>query len=215
LDQGFLNMLEKRKPIRRKAFKVLSFSKFSPSALLAFFIGCGFGFSLYPALNEGWVASSTEKAHINVCFSPEGQCTNGIVSAIEDAKTSIFVMAYSFTSLQIAQALVDAYERGVDVKILIDKSQIRNKYSHLQSFSKKGIPVLIDPVAGIAHNKTMILDDRFVLTGSFNWSKAANSKNAENILLIDDPSLAKIYKENWVRRASDAKRHSLPESDRR
>jgi phospholipase D len=197
-------MIEKRKPIRRKTFKALSFSKFSPPALLAFFIGCGVGFSLYPTLNEGWVASSTEKAHINVCFSPEGQCTNGIVSAIEDAKTSIFVMAYSFSSLQIAQALVDAYERGVDVKILIDKSQIRNKYSHLQFFSKKGIPVFIDRAVGIAHNKTMILDDRFVLTGSFNWSKAANSKNAENILLIDDPSLAQIYKENWVRRTSAA-----------
>lgn len=53
----------------------------------------------------------------------------------------------------------------------------------------------------------MILDDRFVLTGSFNWSKAANSKNAENILLIDDPSLAQIYKENWVRRVLTAKQH--------
>ncbi|HUX80571.1 MAG TPA: phospholipase D family protein [Alphaproteobacteria bacterium] len=208
-------MIEKRKPIKRKTFKVFSFSKFSPSALLAFFIGCGVGFSLYPTLNEGWVASSTEKAHINVCFSPEGQCTIGIVSAIEDAKTSIFVMAYSFTSLQIAQALVDAFERGVDVKVLIDKSQIRNKYSHLQFFSKSGIPVFIDPAKGIAHNKAMILDDRFVLTGSFNWSKAANSKNAENILLIDDPSLAQIYKENWKKRAMFVKRHSLPELGRK
>jgi len=206
LDHALLNMIEKRKPIKKRTFKVLSLSRLSPPALLTFFIGCGVGFSLYPTFNENWAASSTEKAPINVCFSPEGQCTNGIVSAIEDAKNSVFVMAYSFTSLQIAQALVDAYERGVDVKILIDKSQIKSKYSHLHFFSKKGIPVFIDPAVGIAHNKTMILDDRFVLTGSFNWSKAANFKNAENILLIDDPSLAQIYKENWEKRAMTARR---------
>lgn len=205
-------MIERKKPIKRRALKILSFAKFSPPALLAFFIGCAVGFSLYPTLNEDWVASSTEKTPINVCFSPEGQCTNGIVSAIEDAKASIYVMAYAFTSLQIAQALVDAYERGIDVKILIDKSQIRNKHSHLQFFAQKGIPVFIDSAAGIAHNKTMILDDRFVLTGSFNWSKAAHSKNAENILLIDDPSLAQIYKENWERRALAAKQHFFQES---
>lgn len=200
-------MLEKRKPIKRRTFRVLSLSKFSPPSLLAFFIGCGVGFSLYPTFNGNWTASTIEKAPINVCFSPEGQCTNGIVSAIEDAKTSILVMAYSFTSLQIAQALVDAYERGVDVQILIDKSQIKNKHSHLSFLSKKGVPVFIDPAVGTAHNKTMILDDRFVLTGSFNWSKAANSKNAENILLIDDPSLAQIYKENWERRAMAARKN--------
>ena len=200
-------MIERRKPLKRRALKILPLAKLSPPALVAFFIGCAVGLSLYPTLNEGWVASSTEKALINVCFSPEGQCTNGIVSAIEDAKTSIYVMAYAFTSLQIAQTLVDAYERGIDVKILIDKSQIRNKYSHLQFLSQKGIPVFIDAATGIAHNKTMILDERFVLTGSFNWSKAAHSKNAENILLIDDPSLAQIYKENWERRAEAAKRY--------
>jgi phospholipase D len=203
-------MIERRKPLKRRV-KILPFGKFSPPALVAFFIGCAVGFSLYPTLNEGWVASSTEKAPINVCFSPEGQCTNGIVSAIEDAKTSIYVMAYAFTSLEIAQALVDAYERGIDVKVLIDKSQIRNKHSHLQLLAQKRIPVFIDSATGIAHNKTMILDDCFVLTGSFNWSKAANSKNAENILLIDDPSLAQIYKENWVRRAEAAKQYFFQE----
>jgi len=207
LDRGFLNMIEKRRPLKRRSV-IFPFSRISPPALLVFFIGCGVGFSLYPTLNESWTASSTETAPINVCFSPEGQCTNGIVSAIDDAKSSILVMAYSFTSLPIAQALIDAYERGIDVKILIDKSQSKNKYSHFHLFLKKGIPTFIDQAKGIAHNKTMIIDERYVLTGSFNWSKAANSKNAENILLIDDSSLAQIYRENWEKRANSANRFS-------
>lgn len=171
-----------------------------------FFIGCGLGFVLYPSLNPTWVASSTEKAQIRACFSPEGQCTKRIVSAIEGAKASILVQSYSFTSPPIAKALSDAFDKGVDVKVLIDKSQLRAKHSQLSFISQKGIPVFIDPAVGIAHNKVMIIDCRMILTGSFNWSKAADSKNAENLLFIDDPSLAQIYKKNWEQRANHARK---------
>ena len=113
-------------------------------------------------------------------------------------------MAYSFTSLPIAQALADAFERGVTVKVLIDKSQLKGKYSQLPFLFQKSIPILIDDAVGIAHNKVMILDERYVLTGSFNFSQAAETKNAENLLLIDDPALAQVYKENWDYRAKKA-----------
>lgn len=180
----------------------------NPRLLLAFFIGCGVGFSLYPSFQESWIASLQEEASINVCFSPEGQCTNGIVEAIEHAQKSILVMAYSFTSRQIAEALIEAHQRGIVVKILIDKSQIRNKHSYLPLLAEQGLPIFIDSVRGIAHNKVMIFDERYVLTGSFNWTQAADSRNAENVLLINDPSLAEIYKENWERRAQAAKTYS-------
>ena len=100
----------------------------------------------------------------------------------------------------------NAFDRGVDVKILIDKSQLRAKHSQLSFISRKGVPVFIDPAVGIAHNKVMIIDERMILTGSFNWSKAADSKNAENLLFIDDPSLAQIYKKNWEQRTNQAKK---------
>ncbi|MBY0292912.1 MAG: phospholipase D family protein [Alphaproteobacteria bacterium] len=177
-------------------------------ALFSFFIGIGVGLILYSTFNEHWQDASPPKKSIPVCFSPEGHCTNHIITAIEDAKASIFVMSYAFTSLPIAQALVEAFERGVNVKVLIDKSQLNGKYSQLSFLSQKGIPLFIDPAIGIAHNKTMIIDDRFVLTGSFNWTAAAESRNAENILFIEDPSLAQTYKENWEKRVSRAKRFS-------
>lgn len=182
------------------------FKKLNLSALFIFFVGCGVGFALYPSFSPSSVLSSTENAHIRACFSPEGQCTKRIVSAIESAKTSILVHSYSFTSQPIADALVRAFEKGVDVKVLIDKSQLRGKHSQRSFISQKGIPVFIDSAVGIAHNKVMIIDERLILTGSFNWSKAADSKNAENLLFIEDPTLAEAYKKNWEHRVSIARK---------
>ena len=175
------------------------------TTFFSFIIGIGVGFILYPTFKEPLQESSTQKKPIPVCFSPEGHCTNHIITAIEDAKASIFVMSYAFTSLPSAQALVEAFERGVEVKVLIDKSQLNGKYSQLSFLSQKNIPLFIDPAIGIAHNKTMIIDEKFVLTGSFNWTEAAESRNAENILFIEDPSLAQTYKENWDKRVRRAK----------
>jgi len=172
-------------------------------------MGCAVGFFLYPQFAHHEESSqaplSIESAHIQACFSPEGHCTSRIVSAIENAQTSILVNAYSFTSPPIAQALVQAYERGLDVRVIIDKSRLSEKHSQIPFLSQKGIPIFIDPAVGIGHNKTIILDNSWVLTGSFNWSMAAENKNAENILFIKDPSLAQIYKKNWENRANTAR----------
>jgi phospholipase D len=202
-------MLEKRKRIKKKSIFQLFFSrKLNVPAYLTFLIGLTLGFILYPTFYPPWLASSSEKSPLRVCFSPEGQCTDKVVDAINSAQSSISVAAYAFTCPRIAEALRDAYRRGVDVKLLIDKSQLKEKYSQLSFLLKEGIPVYIDATEGISHNKSMILDNRWVLTGSFNFTRAANSKNAENILLIDDPSLAQIYKENWDNRVERAKRIS-------
>ncbi|MBY0501337.1 MAG: phospholipase D family protein [Alphaproteobacteria bacterium] len=175
-------------------------------AYLTFLIGLTLGFILYPTFYSPWLASTSEKPILQVCFSPEGQCTDKVVDAINSAQSSIYVAAYAFTCPRISEALRDAYKKGVDVTLLIDKSQLKEKYSQLPFLFEEGIPMFIDPAEGIAHNKIMIFDDRWVLTGSFNWTRAANSKNAENLLLIDDPSLAQIYKKNWESRVERAKK---------
>ncbi len=167
-------------------------------------IGCGVGYTLVPA-HESWPSTTGESPPIRACFSPNGRCTNLIVSSIDNAKKSIDVMAYSFTSQPIAEALVTAHKRGVNVQILIDKSQLKEKYSQLNYLGQNGLSLFIDSAQGIAHNKVMIFDDRFVLTGSFNFSKAAESRNAENIVIIDDPVLANIYLKNWEGRRETAR----------
>lgn len=148
-----------------------------------------------------WSASSEKAPSLRVCFSPQGHCTEGIVRAIQEAHSSIYVQAYSFTSIPIAQALVEAKKRGVDVRVLLDKSQPTAKHSQLPLLLQNNVPVSTDSAPAIAHNKVMIIDDLFVLTGSFNFTSAAESRNAENLLLIRDPSIAEIYKANWDKRA--------------
>ena len=116
---------------------------------------------------------------IEVAFSPNGGGAAMIIKAIGEAKKSIKVQAYSFTNADIAKALVDAKKRGVEVRIVLDKSQETEKYSSATFFANAGLPVRIDDDFAIAHSKVMILDDEHVITGSFNFTKAAEEKNGE------------------------------------
>jgi phosphatidylserine/phosphatidylglycerophosphate/cardiolipin synthase-like enzyme len=83
------------------------------------------------------------------------------------------------------------------VHVILDASQRTEKYSEADFLEHSEIPTLIDAQHAIAHNKIIIVDDYLVLTGSFNFTKAAEEKNAENLLIINDPALAKRYLENW------------------
>ena len=141
-------------------------------------------------------------ASYSICFTPHGNCTSQIVNAISQAKHQILVQAYSFTSAPIAKALVDAKNRGVDVKIILDKSQVTAKYSATTFFTNHGVKPSIDYKPVIAHNKVMIIDDT-VVTGSFNFSKNAE-RNAENLLIIHDAGLAKTYIANWQNRMAES-----------
>ncbi len=132
-----------------------------------------------------------------VCFSPSGNCQNLIIQYIENAKEEIKVQAYSFTSAPIAKALLSAYQRGIAVEVLLDKSQKTEKYSIYKFFENQGIPVQIDAAHAIAHNKIIIIDQQIVITGSYNFTQAAESKNAENIIVLESKELANIYLRNW------------------
>ena len=134
---------------------------------------------------------------VEVYFSPKGGCTEAVVAELEKAKKSILVQAYSFTSSPIATALVAAKKRGVDVRAVLDKSQRSEKYSSADFVAHGGIPTFIDAKHAIAHNKIMVIDAAVVITGSFNFTKAAESNNAENLLVIRDPKLAERYTQNW------------------
>ena len=133
----------------------------------------------------------------HVYFSPRGGCTKAITDAIGQAKQSIFVQAYSFTSYPIAQALIDAEKRGLKVEAILDKGQLHEKKTKLGLLAKGGIPVRLDGVHAIAHNKVMVVDGKTVITGSFNFTNAAEERNAENLLIVDDAVLAAQYTSNW------------------
>lgn len=132
-----------------------------------------------------------------VYFSPQGGATDAIVATLEQAKKSIYIQAYSFTSAPIAKALLAAKKRGVKVEAILDKSNKTDKYSAADFLLHAGIPTYIDSAHKIAHNKVMIIDEEIVITGSFNFTKAAEFDNAENLLIIRDRNLAAKYLANW------------------
>lgn len=119
-----------------------------------------------------------------VYCSPNGGATEAIVKEIGKAKSDILVQAYSFTSKEIAKALVDAHKRGVHTEIILDKSNRSQKYSAADFTFNMGILTFIDVEHAIAHNKVIVVDKETVVTGSFNFTKAAEEKNAENLLIL-------------------------------
>jgi phosphatidylserine/phosphatidylglycerophosphate/cardiolipin synthase-like enzyme len=152
----------------------------------------------------------TTPSAVTVCFTPGENCTGTIVQALGGAKHTVLAQAYSFTSAPIAKALLDAHKRGVQVQVILDKSQRSDKYSSADFLANQGVPVVIDANHAIAHNKIIVIDGEMVLTGSFNFTKAAQQKNAENLLILRDPALAAQYAKNW-----DAHRqHSQPYTGR-
>ena len=141
-----------------------------------------------------------------VFFSPHGGCTEEVVKELAAAKSRVLVQAYSFTSLPIARALAEAHRRGVRVEVLLDKSQHSHPYAAAAILMRAGVPVKIDAVHAIAHNKVMVIDGATVLTGSFNFTESAEDRNAENLLVVRDAAVAARYAKNW-----DAHRaHSTP-----
>jgi phosphatidylserine/phosphatidylglycerophosphate/cardiolipin synthase-like enzyme len=111
--------------------------------------------------------ATTTPSAVTACFTPGENCTDAIVKALGDAKRSILVQAYSFTSAPIAKALLDSHKRGVHVQVILDKSQRTEKYSSADFLANQGVSTIIDANHAIAHNKVMVIDGATVLTGSF------------------------------------------------
>ncbi len=168
--------------------------------LLVFIFGFGAGYLYYEGQLPVVFSSESETPKLNVCFSPEGNCEKLALFAIKKATKEILVQSYSFTSNPIADALIETSKRGVSVRVLFDRSQLKAPYSQIHRLRKAGIKTKVDYVQGIAHNKVLIIDQDRLITGSYNFSAAANNKNAENMLFINDENLAMIYRNHWLQR---------------
>jgi phosphatidylserine/phosphatidylglycerophosphate/cardiolipin synthase-like enzyme len=131
-------------------------------------------------------------------FSPKGSCTDVVVREIKAARREILVLAYSFTSRPIAEALVDAKLRGVHVDVVLDHSNETEPHTEMPFLVEQGLVPVIDAHHAIAHNKVMILDGRTLITGSFNFTHQAENENAENLLIIKGhPELVGAYRQNF------------------
>ncbi len=152
------------------------------------------------------VTTSARAADVHICFTPEYEggrsCTDQIDDAIASARKQVLVQAYDFTSKPIGSALVEAHRRGVDVRVILDAEQLRFKNYEVDYLARGGIPVTVDSKHNNAHNKVMIIDGETVITGSFNFTKAAQRENAENVVFIRDAAIAREYIANFDRHAA-------------
>jgi phosphatidylserine/phosphatidylglycerophosphate/cardiolipin synthase-like enzyme len=148
-------------------------------------------------------------AQVSVCFVPEQACGAEVVDAIAAAQRFIRVQAYGFTAPAILRALAAARARGVDVQAILDKSDDRERGSHLTGArftAEANIPTWIDDSVAIAHSKVIVIDGHLVIGGSYNYTAAAERRNAENVTFIDAPVVADFYLLNWEARRAVSRR---------
>ena len=128
-----------------------------------------------------------------VLFSPNGECQQAIVDEINAASSRIDIAMYNLTSREIAQALIAAKERGVAIRIFLDQEEANSKYSKGRYLAQNGLSIRCYQGEGLMHNKFAVIDNRVLITGSFNWTPTAERKNQENLLIMTDKDLIKQF----------------------
>jgi hypothetical protein len=141
------------------------------------------------------------KPVLQTCFTPTENCVKLIVAQINAAQSEILVQANSLSAKPLIKALGRAHQRGVKVRVILDKADERRRDRTGPWLIAQRILPQVDTGVASAHNKIMIIDRDTVITGSFNFTEAAQKKNAENVLLIKGhPEIADAYTKNWQRR---------------
>jgi phosphatidylserine/phosphatidylglycerophosphate/cardiolipin synthase-like enzyme len=157
--------------------------------------------TLMLCLSIGNVLASEAK----VGFSPGGTAQALVLDTLKQARQQLDVAAYSFTSKVIAEAVRDAKQRGVVVRVIADAEENSGKYSVVTFLANQGVNVRISNRYASMHNKFIIADQQTVQTGSFNYSASANKRNAENVLVLKDvPALANTYSQEFNRLWAEA-----------
>jgi phosphatidylserine/phosphatidylglycerophosphate/cardiolipin synthase-like enzyme len=145
------------------------------------------------------------RGSVQVAFTPGDDAGALVVDSIRRARRHILVQAYSFTHQAIADALIAARRRGVEVSVIADLEETeRLENSLIGDLARNGVTVYLDGQHLAAHNKVMVIDadlpQAAVVTGSFNFTYAAQYRNAENLLVLrGNPVLAQAYAANWRR----------------
>jgi phosphatidylserine/phosphatidylglycerophosphate/cardiolipin synthase-like enzyme len=163
-------------------------------ALLLFSVGFLSAYTLQPAFEPS--ASVTASGH-GVFFCPEDACSEQVINHIDKARKHVYVAMYSFTLDSIADALIRARNRGVDVRVVVEESQL-GRGSEYERLKKAGVDVMLDGNPALMHNKFAVIDGVVIITGSMNWSWSADNRNDENLVIIYSEQLARRYVEEFL-----------------
>lgn len=126
-------------------------------------------------------------------FSPQNKIiSTNIIPLINKAEKYIYIPTFVLTHEELKNSLINARKRGVQIKIIHDATNY--KASNIKTLRENGILVKVENYAGKVHSKTMIIDDKYLIIGSMNFSKNGENKNDENVLIIENKTLAKYYR---------------------
>ncbi len=136
---------------------------------------------------------------IQVLFASEDGVIENIIPYVENAQSSVRFLAFSFTDYPLAKSMIDRANAGVDVAGVFEKVGSETEYAELRTLLCAGVPVRQDGNPSFLHHKLIVVDDRYVITGSLNFSTNAEESNDENLIIVDNPDIAKLYIEEFER----------------
>ncbi len=137
-----------------------------------------------------------EEVEQQACFSPGDQCAHMIRGFIENAKRKMDLCVFTITDNELSRAILDAYHRGIQIRIITDDQKMEDKGSDIEQFRQAGIPVKTDDSESHMHHKFAIFDSHYLLLGSYNWTRGARHQQ-EDILTTNDPKLVKAYQKQF------------------
>lgn len=135
---------------------------------------------------------------ISIYFSPYDKAMQFVVPIIDQAKNYIYLPTFLITHKDLTDALIRAKHRGVDIKIIIDANNTSTRNTKHALLRQNGVLLKTENYAGKMHSKSIIIDDKYVIAGSMNFSNSGENKNDENMVIIENPKLAKFYKEFFL-----------------
>lgn len=151
-----------------------------------------------PATTSNFTTTYGE-VEIQVYFPSIDNCGDKIVKLLDRANSTIRIEIYSFTLDNIGDAIVRAEKRGIDVKIIMEPEELNISGSEYTKLKNAGVNITVDNGPGIMHDKVAIVDSKYVVTGSFNWSSNAENQNAENMIIIKNPYIVQEFEQEWDR----------------
>jgi phosphatidylserine/phosphatidylglycerophosphate/cardiolipin synthase-like enzyme len=145
-------------------------------------------------------AAVVNGSQIAVVFTSEDSALErAIVPVVRGAQSKIRFAAFAFTDFPLAQAIMDRAGRGVDAAGVFERVGSDTEAAELRTLFCEGVPVRRDGNSGFLHHKFIVIDERTVITGSMNYSTNAEESNDENVIIIDNPEIARLYMREFDR----------------
>ena len=128
-----------------------------------------------------------------VYFEPADDCSQIIRRLIRESRRSIDICVFTLTDDRISNTVLDAFERGINLRVITDDDKSMDRGSDVHRFIAAGVPVRLDHLPDHMHHKFAVFDGELAVTGSYNWTRGAAEKNHENILVTDDPRVVEPF----------------------